>query len=706
MPNLDINSAKNSIQNKIQSFKTYLEVSTSEKELVKSAADSSSKATSQLSSQLDKIKDQQKRYLRNPPNSMEQMLGFLGQTKGTGSATSTYIRKKLLEVAAAIEPKLAAIVKEETIKALGCSIEQTYTGFNSPSSDPNVPSQPLSLLPQQNGIYIPVSSIDLFSNLKQSPESDFGKIFYENQQPSAETRFRPYGGEVAFPMNKQLYELMTSNNAGRSFNQINGKNYLGKSGQNLFDVQYSNTNNFGVTGDYYRIFLLNREDGSGNLSNNVGEFLSDYYSTIKLVDNVDIGKNIINILSGAVSINLQAGAGQLEQSTKFDLLLQRILGLCFDERREIDVSGVSKIGELDGVDNSFYELTEVDLRNIEVKISNIQNGVMEFEDCNNVKLPVDTESLVSQLINYRDMSTGQTMAQQVTMLEGIIDSISENPDWKTLVPPNFNVKVSINTNVIKQIPLAVAASVLSPKVLLPLYALLSVVQSGATYTYNQAVTSANTVTQSINNVGNAGANIGESASNIVTNGSDFLKIYKTFSIQVISKINAEFLKALYKILKKDIINLMSGIILDIAKEKYGKKVAMILRLLEIALTVSQLIGDYRKCKSLLDNILLLLSTIGQLGKSSIPSLKPKFEIPLPLLLLSGSLPGISATQMTMKTIQSLQKIGIPTGPLPDGSPNLMLQLASAQYKSIVSNISEDGKIEGIGPSGPVTGKFL
>jgi hypothetical protein len=265
MQALDITSAQDSIQGKIKSFKTYIDVSGAAKSL-KNAGDSATKSSSQITSQLDKIKNLQKRFFREPPNSMDQLLGFLGQTQGTGSGTSTYIRKKMLEAAALIEPKLSVIIKEETIKALGCSIEQTYNGI-SPSV---LESQPLPLLPQQEGIYIPVSSIDLFSNLKQSPETNFGKIFYEAQSPSGDQKFRPYGGDVPFPMNKQLYQLMESSNTGRSFNQINGKNYLGKSGQDLFDVQYSNVNSFGVTGDYYRIVLINREDGSGNISNNVG----------------------------------------------------------------------------------------------------------------------------------------------------------------------------------------------------------------------------------------------------------------------------------------------------------------------------------------------------------------------------------------------------------------------------------------------------
>ena len=698
MQALDITSAQDSIQSKIKSFKTYIDVSGAAKSL-KNAGDSATKASSQITSQLDKIKNLQKRFFREPPNSMDQLLGFLGQTQGTGSGTSTYIRKKMLEAAALIEPKLSVIIKEETIKALGCSIEQTYNGI-SPSV---LESQPLPLLPQQEGIYIPVSSIDLFSNLKQSPETNFGKIFYEAQSPSGDQKFRPYGGDVPFPMNKQLYQLMESNNTGRSFNQINGKNYLGKSGQDLFDVQYSNVNSFGVTGDYYRIVLINREDGSGNIINNVGEFISDYYSTIKLVDSVDIGAQIVNIISGAVSMNLQVGYGQLDEQSKFDLLIQRILGLCFDSRKEIDVSGVSKVAELDGVDDSFYELTEIDLRNIEVKINNIQNGVMEFIDCDNVKVPVDTEVLISQLIDFRDTLTGQTVEQQVATLETIVDSISQNPDWRATIPTNFNASVSINTNVIKKIPLAVAASVLSPKVLLPLYTLLSVVQSGATYTYNQAVTSANTATNSVNttidNIGNAGANIGQAGSNIVTNGADFLKVYKTFSIQVISKVNAEFLRVLFEILKKDIVNLVGSIIADVSKSHLTKKYAMILRLIQIALIVAQLISDYRKCKNLLDNILLLLSLIGQaVGGGQ--------TIPLPLLALSGALPGISAEQMTINTIQTLQSIGVPTGALPDGSPNLMLQFNLAANKGIVSNITEEGKLEIITAAGPGTGKLI
>jgi hypothetical protein len=683
MASLDLSNSIDQIKSQIEAVKTYTDVSKSEKALLRKAANSSSKSTAQLATQLDKFKDLQKRYLKDPPNSMDQLLGFLGQTRGSGSESLTYLRKQVLDVATKIEPKVAALVKEQTIKALGCSQEQTYNG----TTAQNLQIKPLPLRDPIEGIYIPISSVDLFSNLKNSPETQIGKVYYEKPDPSADTQFRPYGGEVPFPMNKQLYQLTVTNNVGRSFSTINGKNYTGKSGQNLFDVQYTTTNNFGVTGDYYRVLLIDREDGTGNISNNVGEFLSDYYSTIKLVDSVDIGAQLVNLVSGALSTQAQVGFGQLENQTKFDLIMQRILGLCFDNRREIDVSGVAKIAELDGVDDQFFEFTEVDLRNIDVRISNIQNGVMEFEDCNNVKLPVDYEVLVDQLIDFRNSQSGQTSEQQVATIESIIDSISQNPDWRAQIPTNFNAELAINQNIIKQIPLAVAASVLTPKVLLPLYTLLSVVQSGATYTYNQAVTSANTVIQSANTasntIGNAGAAIGQAGSNIVTSGTDFLNKYKTFAIEVISRINEEFLKTLYEVLKKDILNLISLIINDISKSQRLKKYAIILKLVAIVLFVSQLVDDYRRCKSLMSNILYLLNLIGGVGRGN--------DIPIPLLLAAQFLQGYSPERATINAIEGLQKLGIPTGTLPDGSPNLMLLYNLITNKAVDKENAENGK---------------
>ena len=681
---LDITSAEQAIQSKIDAYKTYREIAVAQKKLLKEQGNSISAANSQITSQLNKIQELQKRFQRNPPNSMDNLLNFLGLTQGTGGATAKYLRTKILEAAAQIEPSLVGILKEETIKALGCSVEQTYTGFSLESLD----LTPIPLRPQAEGIYIPVNSLDFFSSLKQSPQTNFGKVYYEKEDPSADPIFLPYGGEVPFPMNKQLFDLMTQDNAGRTYKQINGKYYLGKSEKPLYDLQYTNVNSFGVTGDYYRVFLIDRKDEeTGEITNNVGQFISDYYSTIKLVDTVDIGAQIVNLISGAIDYDAQFGVGQLDDQSKFALIAQRILGLCFDNRTEIDVSGVSKIAELDGVDNSFFELNEIDLRNIEVQISNVQNGVMEFEDCGNIRLPVDSTVLMDELINFRDSESGDTTARQVEVLSEIIDSISDNPSWSLDVPTNLNVKLSIDKNVIKKIPLAIFAAVLTPKTLLPLYTLLSVVQSATAFTYNQVVTGVN---QNIDEVGNLGASVGTQGSNIINNSEDFLKKYRTFCIEVLSRINVEFLKVLYDILKKDIINLTGLILKDLIESKLKKKYTIINSLVAVTLAVSALVGfvEFRKCKSLMDNILFLLNLANKgLGRQT-PN-----EIPLPLLLLSGNLPGYSPERATINAFELLQSVGIPTGTLPDGSPNLMGLYTKLTNQAVDKEESENGKVE-------------
>jgi hypothetical protein len=684
----DLNNAEEKIQRRLVAIQTFNEVSKSEKKLLKNAGSSISKSNAEVATQLDKIKNFQKRYLKDPPNTTDKMLDFLGTTKGNGSESLSYLKKKVLEVAVKIEPTIAAIVKEQTIKALGCSQEQTYQGFNLNGAQ----ISPLATLPQADGIYIPVESIDFFSNLKNSPNTPFGKMFYEKLSPAASPIFKPYGGTKPFPMNKQMYQIMETQNLNQSYSQINGKNYLGKSGQNLFDFQYATTNSFGVNGNYFRMLLLDRE----NNINNVGEFLSDYYSTIKLIEPVDVAMQLTNIVSGAISINSQIGIGEITNQSKFMLIAQRVLGLCFDSRQEIDVSGTAKIAELDGVDDSFFELTEVDLRNIDIEITNVQNGVMEFVDCDNVKLPVDSESLVSQLITFRDDADDQTTEQQVNSINNILNSISQNPQWSPLLPSNFNAGVAIDKNIIQKIPLAVAAGVLSPKVLLPLYTLLSVVQSGATYTYNQAVSPVNEVIQS----GNSNTAQG---SNIVANGADFLKKYKKFSIDTISLINNEFLKVLFQELKRDILLLVAAVLKDVTKSQRLKKYAIILKLIQLALIIAQLINDYRKCKSLMSNILLLLDTINGLGPKQLIS---RDNIPAPLLYLSQFLPGSSPERATINTIELLQAVGIPTGTLPDGSPNLMLLYNLMANKGVDTENAENGKIQGIITDGiNVTGKF-
>jgi hypothetical protein len=686
MPTPDLNQGQIEVKNKISAIKNFAQVSNSEKKLKRSAGNSESQGIPDIASSLDNASKDQKRYLKPPPNSFDQVLEMIGLTSGNGSETLKYLKKKLLLTATKIEPEIKKIITKNAIKALGCSQEQTFQGFTSTFLELN----PLNTLPVGQGIYVPIESMDISGMLKTTTDSKIGKVVYEKPNPNViENVYKPYKGKVPFPMNKEFNNRLQGTFVTDSFNGEYGKYYQGVSNQNLFDFQYSPTNQFGVDQACFKVALISKVNESltitGGSANKVIDFLEDYYGTIKLFDTTDFTAVMMNAVSGAINIKANLTSDEISKQSQFMLILQRILGLCFDSRREIDVSGVSKIAELDGVDESFFELTEIDLRNIDVQISNIQNGVMELVDCDNVKVPVDYETIIDGLIDLRE-TENLSSALEVNKIIAISDSLVQNPDWKVLLPTNLNLQV-FDEDFIKKIPLSVAGAVLSPKVLFPIFVLMQSLESNATNSFNSAVTSANTFIQSANTIGN-------SVNNLINSNVDFLKTFKKFNIEMVAEIGAIFVTELFNILKKDLINLMRPIITDIGSEALKAKLQMIERLITIALIINQIVigvKDYKKCKSLIDDILIILNLISSLAP-------PGSKIPKVLLLLANFLPGTSASRASINTIEELQKLGIPTGTLPDGSPNLMLLFNLASNKATKKESAQNGKIQAIGIS--------
>lgn len=693
---VDLSNTIETAKDRLSAIKTYKDVSADEKQLKKDKANSLEKAIGNSATQLNKISNQQKRYQRNVPTSMDSMFDMIFGAKGSGKDSVKYLRTKMLEVMTKMEPKVDDILSNAAINALGCSQEQTYPGLNLSIT----PISQISTLPVSEGIYVPVKSIDFLGNLTLPVGSRIGKFFYEKEKtPDGEaipfttttkTLFKPYSGVLNIPFNRVLRENITNTNT--LFSQTFSDIYKGKSQQNLFDVSYVNSNNLGVPGDYFRVILINRDDPNPQglndyKKNKVGQFLKDYYKTIKKIDPVNVAASLVNYSTNFIGIKTKIGYERASDDNKFSLLLQRILGLCFDSRREIDISGIAKIAELDGVDESFFEFTEIELREIDNTISNIQKGVVTFQDCGNVELPVNVDNIVDDFIKFRD-SSGTTIQDTVNSIENIIDNIAKNPEWRLLIPNDVDIEFTINKNILKDLPKAVAYSILSPKVLFPIFILIQVVEKSAYNQVNQLIQSGNTLVQSGNTYLQSGSTQGQQVNNVVNNSVDFVKKFKSFVIEVVSKINSEFLSELYDILKKDIINILGTVLKDINKSNQKKWYSIILRLLQLILAISQILNDYRNCKSLFDSVLRLLNLINDgLGVFN------QKQIPLPLLLFAKALPGTSPERMAINAIENLDKLGIPTGRGPGNKANLMNQFMLQMFKGMEKENAENGKVE-------------
>ena len=608
---LDLKFDYKKAKDKIAATKAYKDLKSEYDRIQKEAGDSFEKTAESVTSPSEQAEKFKKSFQKQLKTQLEQLLDINNVTGGRGSNTIGYIKKLFIKTIKNIEPKIREILNEEALNAIGCDQQQTY--------DPTL-------------IWIKVSSIDLGGLLKLDPNEGAGKVLYEKRPITIQT--------APFSMNRELYQRIQST---QSYFQDNLQNYKGESGQDLFNIQFSENGPFGQSGGWFKVTLVNRF----NNINRVGEFLVDYYRTIKLVEFETLLPAIMEALTGCISIQANLGVTQVENASKFSLLIQRVLGLCFDNKPEIDVSGIAKIAELDGVDDSFFEFTDIDLRNINQTITNVQNGVVIYENCDNVKLPVDSQALLDALENLRFIPDSELE----NAADALTETLTNNPQWQGLAITG-NIKAAVDLNFVKLMAQGLITSLLTPKVLLPIFIMSKSTQ--------------------------------QPGLDDITNFVDFSKLFKKYFLNMSSRIGAIFVEELFNLIKKDIKNLLQQIIKDLVREKSDKRIIIVIKLIQVLLVVAQFISDWRKCKSVIDEILWLLK-IATTGFGN--------EIPLPLLFGAQLLDGYSETRAFIGAVEELQKLGIPTGPLPDGSPNLAILSILGQMKAQANESAENGKIQ-------------
>ena len=605
----DLNQGYNDANKQIQGIQTYNQVSTDLKDLQKNVNSSMEEANSAISNSLSEVEKIKNKAQQQVQSQFDQMIKLITSKTGKGTDTTKYLKRTLIKTFRKIKPDIENIVVTEVIRTLGCSEQQEYQA--------------------NQAIYLKVSSVDFINLLKSDPNTKIGSVKYEKQKDLS-------SGQSKYPMNRQLFQRIVEQGQVYTF--------VGASGQELFDISYEITNDLGQTGDFFKVVLKDRL----TLDNRIADFVKDYYKKMRFVEYTNIFSILIDIILGAVSIQADAGLETMKDQSKFGLILARILGLCFDNRKQIDVSGVAKVGELDNLDDSFFELSQLDLLKVDQRIANIQNQSVELEGCDNIKFPVNSFELLNALeeINKVDDNNDNDLLKAFDNLTNTFTNSAEGIG----IGGSINLKLSFDFSIIKEIPKSLIFSIFTPKIFLPILIMLKANASTAQLEINSMM--------------------------------DFAKKYKEFFVEVSSQIGSLFVKELFRILKKEITQLLQTIIKDLKKEKTGNKIIIILSLVKLLIQVAQIINDWRQCKSILDQILALLKLPG------LPS-----SIPLPLLLAAPLRSGFSQKRALKNTIEELQKNGLPTGPLPDGSPNLALIAITSQLEGSSKENFENGKVE-------------
>ena len=540
------------IGSKVDAYKSTIQTTVNEKSIKKIAnGDNLAQTKSKALKQLNAMGDIKQRGQQQVMTAFDELANLFKKSvpngKNTGSSTIDFLIKQVLLASENTKSRMGEIVTDEVLKVAGCSEEQTFN------------TQP---------IYINVSDVDLRELLKNSPNDNPWNLRYEKQDITV--------GSQPFSMDKELYNRLQ--NEGTSFNNEYGTDYVGSSGAGLFDIKYVTSYNDPVTGapifgDFYEVTLQNRPTG-----NRLGDFLRDYYGSIELINFNMVSVEIMNMLTNIIDISGGLSIGQKESQSKFAIILQRILGLCFDNTKEIDVQGTSKLSQLDNIDQSFFEMSPLDLKNIEEEVNNMIDGVTEFTDCNNLKLPVNVQSLLDGMNNLVNDDKGNP-EQNVDNLMKLVDDMAKDQDWKLNIPSdiNLNLNVAINNDFLKIIPKAVMFSILRPKTILGMYIVIKAIRP------------------------NFSTILG------LDNLESFVKTFGKFIVNMLSKIAAIFVEELFKLLKKNLRLLVETLLVEIVKEAKDKRAAMISSIIFILIQIVQGFIDYRECKSLVDEILKLLN---------------------------------------------------------------------------------------------------
>jgi hypothetical protein len=617
---LDIDDGYKKIKKEVTTKQKYNQVKKDIKQLEKNAGDSFEDWGGGLESKFGKFANKQltsaekakQKFQKDFKTQFDQMLEikFLTQKNGD-KKTAKYLKKTFVTAIEQIKPQIFDIISELGVKAVGCESEQEF--------------------PANTTVYIKVGAIDFLGLLKEDPNEAVGKISYEKNPINYNS--------IPFSMNKELYNRIQNINVPYSSPSFAGVDYKGPSTQDLFDITYvENYTAIGgnlVIGNFFKVDLKPRS----NNTNKVSEFFKDYYSSIDLIDYQYLFTNLINQLTGAISIEKKDGDKKLIDFTKFLMIMKRIFGMCFDETKEIDVSGVAKISQTDVVDDAFFEFNEVDLRYIDSVISDIKLGVVEFEDCGTVKLPIDVNAVLDTL-------------ESLTFTPGSNNNNEINNAAENITKPFERRGLNIDLNFLKEYPRALLMTILSPKTILPIMVMAK--------------------------------SLGQDTVDSVNSLMDFAKQFKTYIVQLASKVMALFVKILFDIIKADIIALTQSILADIKNESVVKKSLLVLSLVAL---ITKLVTDFRQCKSVIDDLLSVLSLVEKAMKAQ------KKPLPYPLLVASRVLTGFSKTRTMLKVIERFDELGLPTGPMPDGSPNLFLAAADAIIGAIDEEETKNGQVQ-------------
>jgi hypothetical protein len=576
-------------------------------------------------------------------------------TDGWLGELNDIIRQSVMNVI----PRVDDILYEEIIKAFNCDLTTLVPvvgdGLNNP-------------------IEIEVPEIDLLKHLFNDPSSDVGKYMYEQSNLNSST-YPP--GQTPYPVNRFLRDLVYNGGVNIDGVNDNHKTIYGKSGKPLFDIILVSTPpavpRFAIY-PYYKVDSGNPNYQSapnpapaspsttGQQKFTFIEWLKDYFENTRIIEFQNLIGALLEVLTGFMSVrNKSFSIQDMKAMEWFTSFMTNILEACDgDELIGPDTESVSHQEELFDSDN-FFNFTVEDQRAQELEVNRKKNNVLTLKSCGSIDIPIDNK-LVDEAVD--DILSTSVTNEKMKRFNLLLQQLSRHSAKKAgydlgLGSITLPVEIDFKENLIKKLPQILMYSVLSPKSVLP------IVLTGKIMNQN---------------------------GQLCTSLELFAKIFKRVLIRVIKEILKEVLKYILIKVKNAILRMIRQMIKEKLSEQMKKKIRLIRKLLDILLPLINALQNAKNCQEIYNILLGILA-------ANMPDIP--FGVPPFLLAAAKMRPGTSALGTFERHINKLQALGVDTGDMPDGTPNIGLLVDLARFQAREEEINDNGKTETVIMNGQV-----
>ena len=279
-----------------------------------------------------------------------------------------------------------------------------------------------------NSIQIKPSEFDFMNVLTVDPESNSGKIVYEQDSQLHDSGLTK--------MNKMLYDSFSGG----------AQSFTLKDDTTLFNFEWSEAN---------QEYTFSDLTGS---TNNLEEWITSYYGRIEFLDISGVTKN-------AILMTLKGDGNEPPLFDKgwndLNRLMAKLCAACGNPSTGLNPSTASQFNENDEDIDSYFDFESTEGIDVDEEAARY-NKVLKFKDCNNYEVKINPQHFEDFVYMVQKKNINDAVN------DALLHSAGEAYEKSGQSQPLDNFHISIMNTFIANLPNALMGAVLSPKYLLPI----------------------------------------------------------------------------------------------------------------------------------------------------------------------------------------------------------------------------------------------